>query len=478
MEMAITYITDDVCEEVEICDPNEIVQNCLPEGEELECLYTVMIDVPYGEGNYWHNYLSYYDYAESAAFVNGGYYYSGVTFELDKVIKVDGNTGIQQERWLAQAHGGSGHDSLSGKGMLEYLNYVSGGAGSVASFYPSLYLGDLIHFELHGGAGNDFIEGANNSDRLYGDSGDDYILAWGGDDNVEGGTGADTIYGDDGNDILDGGSGDDDVYGGYGDDEVIGGLGNDYLAGNSGNDNLTGGDGYDTLEGGSGDDWMSGGADRDFIYGGDGDDCADGGTGDDYIAMGAGNDLAVGGEGDDEMWGGSGDDKLDGQDGDDSVYGGSGNDLVDGGAGDDLVMGGSGNDIVRGGFGDDTLWGGEGCDVFAFCDIDFGCSDIIEDFSAGRDPDQIDLSQLSQVDGVRVEMTGFDNMVRLDLLSGGEAVQQILVANDQGAKLANVFDRDTAYGTDDGALVKIAAGVMVDLPSTSVIFSDGDGMFF
>jgi Ca2+-binding RTX toxin-like protein len=141
------------------------------------------------------------------------------------------------------------------------------------------------------------------------------------------------------------------------------------------------------------------------------------------------------------------------------------------------VYGGNGDDIVRGGLGNDTVWGGAGCDIFAFCEVSFGCKDVIEDFSAGRDPDQIDLSNLD-IDAVRVEMTGFNNEVRLDLLVGGQAVQQILVANDKGANLASVFDKDTAYGTDQGALVKVGAGVMIDLPSTSVLFSDGNGLFY
>lgn len=470
--MGISYITDDVCEEVEICDPNVIEQDCLPEGEELECLYTVNLYVPYGyyDDGYYGYWDNWYDYGDG--------FYSGVNFDLHKVVKVDDDTGIQQERWLAEAWGGVGNDSLSGKGLLNYLNSVSGGAGSVASFYPSLYLGDLIHFEIHGWDGDDFIEGANNSDRLYGDAGNDEIVAHGGDDNVEGGTGNDTIYGDDGNDIVDGGSGDDDIHGGYDDDDLTGGLGNDEIWGDAGNDNLDGGDGYDTLDGGSGNDWLSGGADDDYIYGGDGDDCADGGSGNDHMYMGEGDDLAVGGDGDDYMKGQGGNDKLDGQDGNDTVKGGDGEDLVVGGAGDDYVYGGDGNDIVRGGTGEDVLYGGAGCDVFAFCDISLECQDVIEDFSAARDPDQIDLSQLDEVDAIRVEMTGFENMVRLDLLGAGEALQQILVVNDENANLASVFDKDTAYGTDDGAMVKIAAGVMVDLPSTSVIFSDGDGLFF
>ncbi len=41
------YITDDTCEDVTICDPNLIVQDCLPEGEDLVCLYTIDLQVPW-----------------------------------------------------------------------------------------------------------------------------------------------------------------------------------------------------------------------------------------------------------------------------------------------------------------------------------------------------------------------------------------------------------------------------------------------
>ena len=99
-------------------------------------------------------------------------------------------------------------------------------------------------------------------------------------------------------------------------------------------------------------------------------------------------------------------------------------------------------------------------------------------FSAAKDPDQIDLSNLAGIDSIRIEETGYNNMVRIDIIDNGQAVQQILVTNADGANLNSVFSKDTAYGTDQGALVKVGAGVMVDLPSTSVIYSDGNGLFY
>lgn len=468
--MAIEYITDDLCEEVTICDENPIPQDCLPEGDDLVCLYTVDLDVPYWKSYWFDNKDQVADY--------GNYYwdYENVEFLLDKVVKT-GPAGIQQEVWLAKFDGGAYNDYISGVGLLAYLNWATGGSGAVAQINPSIYLGDLIHFELDGGSGDDRVEGANNADILRGGSGNDKVIGLGGDDNLDGGDGNDKVYGGDGNDIATGGFGNDEIYGGDGDDDLSGGFGMDYIYGGNGNDNLRGGEDGDYLYGGDGHDWISGGDGGDYIDAGAGDDCVDGGAGNDTIKLGSGNDVALGGLGDDTIYGESGEDKIEGGAGNDTIYGGDGNDLVSGGDGDDVVYGGAGNDIVRGGTGDDQLWGGEGCDVFVICELDFGCNDTIEDFSAGREPDQIDLTYVD-ISSVRVELTGYDDMVRLDLLVGGQAGHQVLVASDDGADLRSVFERDTAYGTDDGALVKVNEGVMIDLPSTSVLFADGDGMFF
>jgi len=107
--------------------------------------------------------------------------------------------------------------------------------------------------EIHGGAGNDTIQGvgSRSHDVIYGGKGDDII---------NGGQGSDIIYGGDGNDTLNGGSGSDILFGGEGDDTIYAGdgYGHDILSGGTGNDTLTGnyrsstyvyqyGDGHDTI---------------------------------------------------------------------------------------------------------------------------------------------------------------------------------------------------------------------------------------
>jgi len=469
----------DLCEEITITidPPKEIIQDCLPEGEDLVCLYTIDLSMPYDAGR---------EYKNAIGVMREEIDPTDVNYEFDKVVKT-GTNGIQQEVWLGKANGSNFNDYISGIGLLSYIAAMSG--GTVASANPSTYLGDLAHFELNGFGGDDYIEGANNADVLRGGSGNDEVYGLDGDDNIEGNDGNDDLYGGRGNDIVTGGDGNDYIEGGSGHDGLSGGLGADVIYGDSGDDNLDGGAGNDELWGGTGEDWISGGSGNDTIEAGSNDDRVDGGDGADTINLGSGNDTALGGSGNDtidgglgdddidggggndDLYGGVGDDSIEGGEGADEIWGGIGNDVLSGGSGNDTIEGGDGNDIIRGGLGDDELWGGDGCDVFVICDLEFNCNDTIEDFSAGREPDQIDLTYVD-IGSVRVELTGSDNMVRLDLLGGVEG-HQVLVNNDE-ADLRSVFERDTAYGTDDGALVKINEGVMVDLPSTSVLFADGD----
>ncbi len=108
---------------------------------------------------------------------------------------------------------------------------------------------------------------------------------------------------------------------------------------------------------------ISGGGGNDLLLGRDGDDSLLGGTGKDTIAGGAGNDT---------LRGEDGDDILRAHDGNDLLSGGGGNDGLNGGAGNDTLLGDGGNDLLQGDIGDDrmldksgnnTLWGGNGNDL-------------------------------------------------------------------------------------------------------------------
>ncbi|EYD70547.1 calcium-binding protein [Limimaricola hongkongensis] len=457
----MSFITSDVCEEVEICDENEIVQDCLPSGDDLVCEYTITLYIKdYADGNLLNKYMS---EGQGASWMGWP-----VAYQFKKMVNTDGS-----EYWHAIANGTNGDDLISGLGLLNDLEHDS----AATKPYPSVYVGDLVHFDINGHGGDDKIEGAHNADVLKGGSGDDHIKAHGGDDMVYGGTGDDEIEAGDGNDLVWGNEGNDTIDGGAGHDQLDGADGNDDVSGGDGNDNITGGAGNDLLKGDAGNDHMLGNSGNDEMYGGDGDDCMAGGDDNDRMYGDGGNDLMTGNLGNDVMYGGDGNDKLDGNEGNDWVHGDGGNDLVVGGAGDDHVYGGDGDDIVRGGIGDDEMWGGEGCDQFVFCEVDFNCSDIIWDFDTRPRGDQIDLTQID-IDTVRVQTSGLGNVVGLDLIVDGETVQQIEVnAYNMRANIESVFERDSTFGTDEGAMVQIGAGVRVDLPSVSVLHTDG-GMFF
>lgn len=80
------------------------------------------------------------------------------------------------------------------------------------------------------------------------------------------------LHADSHGDHLDGGVGDDDIFGDIGDDVLIAGLGNDHLDGGDGDDSLFGDDGDDVLRAGFGNDVLTGGAGLDdftFYAGGD-----------------------------------------------------------------------------------------------------------------------------------------------------------------------------------------------------------------
>ena len=283
---------------------------------------------------------------------------------------------------------------------------------------------------LSGGEGDDMLDGLDGDDILFGDSGDDIIIGGLGDDIIDGGVGVDTAsYADassavaidltlvnnqdtlgsgfdrlSGIENLTGSAFDDILTGDAAANEIDGGAGFDTLSGGDGDDTLVGGTQNDLLNGDGGNDILLGGLGADILNGGDGNDLLLGGNRNDTLDGGAGNDRTFGGNADDTVMGGAGDDILRGGDQNDSLDGGEGNGFLFGGTGIDNLMGGSGNDILsgRGGFdvlnggeGDDILTGGFNADVFVF-EGAFG-NDIITDYAATSDAEDIDLSGVASI---------------------------------------------------------------------------------
>ncbi|MCX8571644.1 DUF5801 repeats-in-toxin domain-containing protein [Aminobacter sp. MET-1] len=234
------------------------------------------------------------------------------------------------------------------------------------------------------------------------------------------------------------------------------------LTGTSGDDLLVAGAGGDTLNGQGGNDWLTGGAGADNLNGGTGNDTAsyanstasvrinldnDGDATTD-TASATPSDGQVGGDafGDnldsiENLVGGSGDDYLAGNSGQNILMGLGGNDLLFGEGGNDILYGGAGNDTLNGGTGSDTMTGGEGADTFVISAdaISGSIDDIITDFNPSQG-DVLDLSELLknissgtnlETSGyVKIEQSGLDSIVSVDVNGNGDNYQQVAVLKD------------------------------------------------
>lgn len=158
---------------------------------------------------------------------------------------------------------------------------------------------------------------------------------------------------------------------------------------------LYGHDGNDTILGATYNDTMYGGQGRDELRAGSGDDVLFGGSGSDQMYGDFGNDTLAGDSGADMLNGGYGEDALNGGGGRDKLLGGSEKDVLSGGAGRDKLLGQGGADTLNGGAGDDVMSGNGGADDFIFKN-GFG-KDIIKDFNATNNAEDIDLRGVSQI---------------------------------------------------------------------------------
>ncbi|MCV6574388.1 MAG: cadherin domain-containing protein [Cohaesibacter sp.] len=178
---------------------------------------------------------------------------------------------------------------------------------------------------IHAGDGNDVINAMTGNarswddgatDKVYGEGGDDYMLAgFGAGEVYDGGSGTDTVsfehFGG-GNSVdvnlsngdyslkfhhTQAGNGSisnvENVTGSHSDDNLTGDNNANEIRGLNGNDNLQGMGGNDTLKGNEGNDIVAGNSGNDTIEGNEGDDRLAGNTGNDTIDGGTGTDTAV-----------------------------------------------------------------------------------------------------------------------------------------------------------------------------------------
>lgn len=159
--------------------------------------------------------------------------------------------------------GDNGRDALYGLGGNDTLiggrggDLISGGTGSDTASYVNADTAVAVNLASartnKGDAAGDTYDsienltGSNYNDRLYGDSGKNFLKGLDGNDVLSGGAGNDSLYGQDGNDKLLGGTGDDRLFGGSGADDVYGGTGKDIFFFQSSADSTVSVAGRDTI---------------------------------------------------------------------------------------------------------------------------------------------------------------------------------------------------------------------------------------
>jgi Ca2+-binding RTX toxin-like protein len=314
-------------------------------------------------------------------------------------------------------NGGTGSDELTGGDNADDLwgaggdDRVEGGKGD------DVLHGGAGDDELLGGDGNDSLEGGTNADELHGGAGEDIAdytartkvlsvtIGSSADDgesgegdnvasdveDVGGGSAGDTIVAQSGN-VVNG------LYGNGGDDTIIAGGGNDaYVVGGQGSDDLRGEGGNDGLYGSPGVDFLWGGAGTDVLNAGSGDDQLSGGPDADTFNGSTGTDTAYYADVADRVTvsldGATGNDGAQGE-GDtvkgdvENILGGLASDRLTGDAGANVIRGGAGNDVVDGGLGADQLFGDADRDTLRARD---GIADTV---SCGADEDDAEVDKL------------------------------------------------------------------------------------
>lgn len=247
---------------------------------------------------------------------------------------------------------GSGVDTLIGLGDADSL--VSSTAGRNAIFGNAgadSLISQASADTVYGGQGNDIIR-SNGGSLLYGDRGSDTIgndAPFGGGFGVSAG-GGDTMYGGDGDDSLKANAtGPSSLFGNRGNDVLVAGNRSDTLYGGQDNDTLNSAVGG-LLYGDRGNDnivfTVGSGVAGATVYGGDGDDAITGG----------GRTLLFGNQGNDTITANAGD----------SVYGGSGADVLTASGSGAFISGDLGNDVLVNRASNNTLAGGEGDDTITF----------------------------------------------------------------------------------------------------------------
>jgi Ca2+-binding RTX toxin-like protein len=363
--------------------------------------------------------------------------------------------------------------------QVERLTLAGSQAGLVATGndLSNLLVANAAGSALAGLAGNDVLRGADGADTLLGGDGNDRLEGNAGADQMAGGAGNDVYLVDD---VADGvwelaGEGTDTVLasvsytlGGDVERLTLTGLAeltgtgnalNNLLVANAAGSTLVGLAGNDTLRGGTGKDVLLGGEGNDVYVVNSTDDVVTelAGEGTDTVqasvslALGAGlENLTLTGTQALDGMGNDANNTLTGNAAANTLLGMAGNDTLRGNAGNDALQGGEGNDRLDGGAGADQLVGGTGNDVYV---VDDAGDSILELAGEGTDTVQTALGYMLGNELENLTITG-TNVVT----ATGNALNNVLNANDAGNTLRGLAGNDTLRGGDAADMLEGGTG--------------------
>ncbi|WP_158273315.1 Ig-like domain-containing protein [Limnohabitans sp. WS1] len=365
--------------------------------------------------------------------------------------------------------GGTGTDTMKGGAGNDTIAVFSGtdtvDAGDGNDVVTSSGTGTL-----RGGAGDDqLVHSGTSAIYLFGEAGNDTVISGTGSDSLEGGSGNDSLFSAGGADTMRAGDGDD-TLGFGGGSRIFGDAGNDRIVAN-------GGVASSTVWGGAADDFIDMRFDtlgdtifgddasilvtdgKDSIYGGSGTDSINSGGADDYVSAGAGNDVVFGGEGGDYLLGDGGNDSMDG---------GLGDDRLDGGVGNDTLLGGAGYDTITMGDGSNVVQGGTGSDLFVYDATwasDLAAADTVD---GGAGIDAVFFTGVNQALDLTAAIHANANWVsveRIDLTGAGNntlklAAQDVLDLTDMTAATAVLMIDGNAGDALDMSSFGLAVGAV------------------
>ncbi|WP_370302351.1 hypothetical protein [Pseudooceanicola sp.] len=375
----------------------------------------------------------------------------------------------------------SGDDAKTGDGTkapekaLRDIVTISSVEDVRGTDYDDILTGNAAANRLHGGKGDDLLDGGKtrDNDELNGDQGDDTIIG-------RIGAGRDTIDGGEGSDILD--------YSGekravlasleHGDgDDTVENV--EWLLGTSFNDTLLGNDEANVLVGGKGRDRVFTGGGADLIIYTSGIDTVSGGEDSDTVDFGAFRaavDVDLGNATHAATTGGKKSfdqgtqrklmrlPELDvenaiGSRFDDRLTGNEGANILAGGKGDDLVIAKGGDDILTYDDGRDTWNGGGGSDTGVFAKFDKAI--------------KVNLSKdTAQTAGGKTlaNLSNIENIV-------GTLKNDVLTGDDKDNTLEGLSGDDQLFGKDgDDRLAGSLGDDILDGGTGADVLEGGEGM--